>query len=145
MKKINKIFIVLFLLMGLSSIINQSLRIYSYYRQNTNLLAMNLVQTDYLFTLPQIDYIGACHSEDMIISVGIYLTDYIEEDILGRFYGVNVVIAVTSDDLKIVAHEVSHLIDYVVKQKNIRDVETRAYLQGYFTDCVYTKVKNATI
>lgn len=140
-KKIINVFIVLFLLMGLSSVLNHSLRIYNYYQISNDTLILKLTETKLDFELSEDDYIGKCYSKTMYAGVNIYLTDNIGENTVGRFYNEEATIVLTNSDIDAVAHEVSHFVDYVIKKKSIHDAETRAYLQGYFTDCVYSKVK----
>lgn len=83
------------------------------------------------------DYsVGSCVSKSMKASVGVYVVDKLPNDYVGRYYADRQVIVLVDTDIETVAHEVSHFVDDVMRTKQIEDGETRAYLQGYFTDCV---------
>jgi len=92
----------------------------------------------------QVDYLlGYCISEVMMIRIEVLLN----KDMTAKgkfFYDGNsyVGIALRETNVNIISHEVSHYVDYIVKRKNINDGETRAYLQGYFTQCVYDLVSD---
>ena len=92
----------------------------------------------------QVDYLlGYCISEVMMVKIEVLLN----KDMIAKgkfFYDGNsyVGIALRETNVNIISHEVSHYVDYIVKRKNINDGETRAYLQGYFTQCVYDLVSD---
>lgn len=80
----------------------------------------------------------ACIAESLNLMVHVVVVDDIgEEGTYARFYGSPVAIVLEERDLNTVAHEVSHFVDWAMKKKGIRDGEARAYMQGYFTECVY--------
>lgn len=95
-------------------------------------------------TPPNKDYVGTCETEVFLAKVKVYSTDVLPSGVLGKFYFTNQrrdsgVIAVSRGDRDVidtVAHEVSHFVDHVVGGAGINDTETRAYLQGYYTQCV---------
>lgn len=90
--------------------------------------------------------VGECVSTDIHAHLQVYISDKLPATgVEGMFIpsSGSIVVKETSKSLElleIVAHEVSHFVDAVVRAKNINDGETRAYLQGYFTDCVYKLV-----
>lgn len=92
--------------------------------------------------LDEKDFVGKCESVDMQASVGVYLK-VLRPGLNGQFYtqGGNPIIVLSKVSSisyqNLVSHEVSHFVDALVSAKGINDGETRAYLQGYFTDCVY--------
>lgn len=136
--KIINVIVVIFLLMGLSSLLDNSLRIYNQIHNDT--LILKLTETELDFELSKDDFVGNCSSNMMYAGVDIYMTDDIGKNIVGRYYNDEETIVLTTNSIDVVAHEVSHFVDSIVKQKGIHDAETRAYLQGYFTECVYSKL-----
>jgi hypothetical protein len=87
--------------------------------------------------LPDEANAGVCVSNTFDVSLSVYVID----DLGGpnAIYAkepVAVVFERGQMSVNIVSHEVSHFVDHVVALKQINDTETRAYLQGYFTDCV---------
>lgn len=88
------------------------------------------------------DRAGACGTKDFEAEVQVYLTsDNLPEGVEGRFtiFGggkPTITILKGTDYTNVIAHEVSHWVDAIVGSKGINDTETRAYLQGYFTQCV---------
>lgn len=86
--------------------------------------------------IPVKNFIGTCYAESFSEIVSVVDGSYIEDGATGKFYQKNQVIALKETDLNTVAHEVSHLVDYLLFKKGIQDGEVRGYLQGYFTECV---------
>lgn len=89
------------------------------------------------FDLADEYHVGMCVSKTFDTYVKVYVVDGFEnENKGGGFYSKEMTIVLKDFRIKIVAHEVSHLVDHIMKTKRIKDTETRAYLQGYFTECV---------
>lgn len=91
--------------------------------------------------LPKKDYVGTCSDMALEASVDVYESNDMSSSTMGFFNSTTDEIAVRKTGLEIpeidiVAHEVSHFVDWITAQKGINDGETRAYLQGYFTECV---------
>lgn len=86
--------------------------------------------------------IGTCHDPVLMSGVTVFVVDAFERDsVLGKFFSNPYPVIVLKDiAVDTVAHEVSHLVDYIVSRKRISDTETRAYLQGYYTGCVISLV-----
>lgn len=82
------------------------------------------------------DYIGMCSDDTLESEVGVFLVDELGGHINGLFDPNIPLIALVATSTNVITHEVSHLVDYIVTDKGIRDGETRAYLQGHFTECI---------
>lgn len=84
--------------------------------------------------------VATCVSADLKAALEVYTVEEFDEPgILGQFGPRGIFIKERSVDT--VSHEVSHFVDVMVEAKGIHDGETRAYLQGYFSECVWTAVK----
>ncbi len=88
---------------------------------------------------------GVCQTDSLPAKVKIYKATLLLEDekVMGLFHsdrksGASVYFVDTG--INTVAHEVSHFVDYALARLGINDKETEAYLQGYFTQCVYEKL-----
>ena len=114
--------------------INFFLKVKSYYLINSYDLNLKEFQE---FDLNEIDYIGTCKADSMLTSVDVYWTSDFKDGFQGLFNTELSIIILGSSNISIVTHEVSHFVDYVMYRKGINDGETRAYLQGYFTECVW--------
>lgn len=97
------------------------------------------------FNLPTENYAGFCESGTLLARLTVYVIDEFPNNAegartLGKFYknveDSPVIVFVRNSSIAVVAHEVSHYVDFLVETKGIKDGETRAYLQGYFTECV---------
>lgn len=91
---------------------------------------------------------GRCIEEGIRAQVWVFVVDEVgtttEEHIAGRFYSDDdgfAAIVLENAGINEVAHEVSHYVDWTLKEKGIRDSETRAYMQGYFTECVMSEAE----
>lgn len=96
------------------------------------------------FSDPTLQYVGSCRDELIRSTLEIYTSASLPLGIDGVYYNdaFGVVFATsTSIGLTVVAHEVSHFVDNIMVKKGIHDGETRAYIQGYFTNCIYEKLK----
>ena len=85
------------------------------------------------------EYVGVCWDNTLSSTVSVYTAD-LPGDVIGRFIADKNMIIISKIggfSVQNIAHEVSHLVDDIIFYKGIRDGETRAYLQGYFTDCIY--------
>ena len=131
----NKIRIFLLILIPVLILAAFLLSVFNYYGKENG--SLRLINTELDFELSPMDFVGNCISEAMMSSVEVYVVEDAGENIAGRFYSKQSAIVLVITDLSVVAHEVSHFVDFVVNQKGINDTETRAYLQGYFTNCVY--------
>lgn len=93
--------------------------------------------------LPKKYHTFVCADDTMRTNVVVYIVETLNKEgdggmpVGGAFYAHEMAIVLVDTDINTVAHEVSHLVDWVVQEKGIHDDETRAYLQGYFTECVY--------
>jgi len=45
-------------------------------------------------------------------------------------------------DVQVMAHEASHASDFILRQRNIKDEEARAYLVGYITQELFNCINN---
>lgn len=45
--------------------------------------------------------------------------------------------SIESFTANIITHEVSHLVDYILEDRNINDAEARAYLNGYINEKIF--------
>lgn len=73
--------------------------------------------------------------------VSVYLTKGRGAGIAGVFYRKQSAIELRDRGLNTVAHEVSHFVDRTLWDRDIDDDETEAYLQGFYTDCVWDLIK----
>lgn len=67
-----------------------------------------------------------------------------ENEVLGSWYeDLNVILLTSPDGLTVqtVAHEVSHMVDTFMLQQPDIDPHYEAYMQGYWTECVYDIVR----
>lgn len=140
--KIHAILFLGLLLVALSTTaVSQGLSIWT--QLDTEVDALSLY--DKPLELPAQYKAGVCVDETILASVKVYMVDSLNEPeddaqggiVGGRFYQKEVAIVLVKTDLNSVAHEVSHLVDWIMFEKGITDDETEAYLQGYFTECVY--------
>ena len=81
------------------------------------------------------DFEGRCSSEIFLDEVEVYVVDGVEYD--GQYFIDPPTIVLSNTGINTIAHEVSHYVDDLTYVHGISDGETRAYLQGYFTKCVY--------
>lgn len=93
------------------------------------------------------EFVGDCTDDGMEATVHVYLSDNLQEGVQGMYMPSYRVIAIRKTDLQIslanvVSHEVSHYVDDMTQVKGINDGETRAYMEGYFTDCVMGLITN---
>lgn len=104
--------------------------------------AVNVTENKEVINLSQDDFVGYCGDDAIKATVGIYKVKslLLNDSTRGLFWDKTYTIALVDTDINTIAHEVSHFVDRVVADKKIHDGETRAYLQGYFTDCVNRKV-----
>lgn len=88
------------------------------------------------------DFVGTCTTGVFEVDLKVYVTsDNLPTGVEGRFRwdssnNPTITLLKGTNYVNVVAHEVSHFVDYVVRMKGINDTETRAYLQGYLTECV---------
>lgn len=87
---------------------------------------------------PKTEWIGSCMTGSLHAGFEVFYAPDLGKNIGGRTHTDPLAIFLRNTDIDTVAHEVSHAVDTIVSEKGIQDGETRAYLQGYFTDCVYT-------
>lgn len=93
--------------------------------------------------------LGECDDSMLEASVGVYtIPAFSDEDVLGQFStpdGVpRITVKLGNVNIDVVSHEVHHFVDASTGAKGIDDGETAAYMQGYFTQCVWdllTKTK----
>lgn len=95
------------------------------------------------------DFIGYCSDEVYRVSLPIYLPSELPGNLEGQFHSestgkIFLVVKKNSDYQNVVPHEVSHFTDYLIDLLVLSDKETRAYIQGYFTDCVTDLIKSRT-
>lgn len=126
-------FVSVFVLFSVLGAINQGLALLD--RVDKYAYSTNLPNHKLNFELPEEYNAGYCVSNTLNTSVTIYRADDLG-DATARFYRDDLAIVFVQGGTSAIAHEVSHFVDYVVHQRGIDDPETRAYLQGYFTECV---------
>lgn len=83
-----------------------------------------------------------CKDDLVMASVDVMLVDHFDEEgVLGTFNPMKgeIIIATTSSNT--ISHEVSHLVDAIMGTKGMVGTETRAYIQGYFTECIFNKTR----
>jgi len=140
-KIINIIFPILLISALVIVIFNNSSQLFNRYIENGNSLKLELVEKkDLDFDLTNDNWMGSCYSETMQMGVHVYVVNKIPDNVEGQFYQNEYSIVLVKTSINTIAHEVSHFVDFSMKQKNIKDSETKAYLQGYFTECVDNKV-----
>lgn len=92
-------------------------------------------QNNQSFYLESKDQIGTCRDSTLRSSVDIYVVSDLG-NAAGVFDANLKIISLVSTTTEVIAHEVSHLVDYIVMERKISDGETRAYLQGFYTQCI---------
>lgn len=95
--------------------------------------------------IPKQYYKGVCRSETFKDEADVYMMPERKTGILGQYIANQRAIVLRSKDIDTIAHEVSHLVDSIVATHGINDGESRAYLQGYFTKCVYDTIREDII
>lgn len=95
--------------------------------------------------IKSLQHIGQCKADTFYAKLDVYLSTSLPEGVLGRFYlmdGQGVIELDKSNgmDINTIAHEVSHWVDRIVVAHALEGTEVRAYLQGYFTECVMSLV-----
>lgn len=86
--------------------------------------------------------VGECDDSMLEASVGVYtIQAFDDESVMGQFStpgGVpRITVKLGNVNIDVVSHEVHHFVDASTGAKGIDDGETAAYMQGYFTQCVW--------
>lgn len=69
-------------------------------------------------------------------NIQVVLTE-LPADVGGQYNYETKVISLADMTIEVIAHEVSHAVEDILKQEDIRDEHLEAYLQGTLTQCVY--------
>ena len=122
--------------------------VYSYYYPRDTVSISRATEPPEPLSAPDEFEVGGCTERTFNTSVRIYVLESLgDEETVGRFYTYENAIALKKSHITVsnVAHEVSHLVDQIVYVRGIHDGETRAYLQGYYTNCVWQNVRERTV
>lgn len=137
--------ILIFLMLGVAGLTNQVFGIMNHLSNDR--VALKVAEWRYDLDTEGSRFLGICGTATFNEHVYIYEREGEDETIQGEFGSdgyVDIIIINTNVPnytlINTVAHEVSHYVDRLVHVKGIEDTETRAYLQGHLTACVFDKV-----
>lgn len=83
-------------------------------------------------------WIGTCQEQTLNSEVIVFKSPNVGENVGGDFTPSNPArIRLVDTSIKTIAHEASHLVDSLLQKRGITDFEVEAYLQGFYTQCIY--------